>query len=92
MFSAEVVTEFSDVVTVNCPFCAYKNRLVSWVDANEKGFAQPKFEYTCQSCQKAFNKSNIGMKRFAEELTLRRMGKRVYISYVKHTPSALFPI
>lgn len=88
-FSAALITEFSDVVTVSCPFCLYKNRLVKWVDANEKGFAQPKFEYTCESCQQVFNKSNIGVKRFAEEFALRRAGKKVYISYVKHAPVSL---
>lgn len=82
-FSMALVTELSDVVTVDCPFCLQKNHLVKWVDADEKGFAEPKFGYTCESCEQVFTKSNIGVRRFAEEFTMRRTGKKVYISCVK---------
>lgn len=78
-----LVTDLSDVVTLDCPFCLRRNHLVKWVAADKKGFAQPEFTYACESCHQWFTKSNIGIRRFAEEFSRRRAGQKVYISYVK---------
>ncbi|KAG8865591.1 hypothetical protein FRC20_009674 [Serendipita sp. 405] len=73
-------TDYSDVLTLRCPFCAYTNQLVRWVADNKKGFAQTKFSHVCEQCIKPFTKSNIGVRRFCEEVTRRRAGERVFIS------------
>ncbi|KAG9042735.1 hypothetical protein FS842_002087 [Serendipita sp. 407] len=75
-----MVTEYSDILTLNCPFCAHPNQSVRWVADGESGFAQTKFSHTCEQCGESFNKSNIGVRRFCEEVTRRRTGERVFIS------------
>jgi hypothetical protein len=79
-FAMPLVTGRSDVVSLDCPFCLRKNHLVKWVADGEKGFAQPKFEYNCESCRQIFTKSNIGVRRFAEEVARMRAGQKVYLS------------
>ncbi|KAG8772209.1 hypothetical protein FRC20_002851 [Serendipita sp. 405] len=75
-----MVTDYSDILTLNCPFCAHLNQSVRWVADGESGFAQTKFSHTCEQCGESFNKSNIGVRRFCEEVTRRRTGERVFIS------------
>ncbi|KAG8785422.1 hypothetical protein FRC16_001948, partial [Serendipita sp. 398] len=75
-----LATDYSDVLTLNCPFCAHPNPSVRWVADGKSGFAQTKFSHTCEQCGESFNKSNIGVRRFCEEVTRRRTGERVFIS------------
>lgn len=79
-FAPPLVTGFSDVITLDCPLCLQKNHQVKWISDDEKGFAQPGFEYTCDTCHDVFNKSNVGVRRFTEEVTRRRAGEKVYLS------------
>lgn len=79
-FSVPLITEMSDTMTLDCPICKQKNHLVKWIAMDDKGFAQTKFEHRCESCNMVFTKSNIGVRRFADEVTLRRTGRKVYIS------------
>lgn len=79
-FQFQLVTDYSDVVSIPCPFCINTNRLVKWVAPNDKGFAQPAFSHTCEVCGKEFTKSNIGVRRFSDEVVLRRTLQRVFIS------------
>ncbi|KAG8768001.1 hypothetical protein FRC15_005345, partial [Serendipita sp. 397] len=82
-----LVTEKSDVLTLTCPFCAYVNHLVPWVADYDRGFAQPKFVHICDRCPRTFNKGQLGVRRFCEEVTRRRTGERVFISETLLTPS-----
>ncbi|KAG8765202.1 hypothetical protein FRC15_007150, partial [Serendipita sp. 397] len=75
-----MVTDYSDILTLNCPFCAHPNQSVRWVADGESGFAQTNFSHVCDQCGTSFNKSNIGVRRFCEEVTRRRTGERVFIS------------
>ncbi|KAG8812482.1 hypothetical protein FRC18_002927 [Serendipita sp. 400] len=86
-YDMPLITKRSDVFTLDCPFCANTNQLVRWVADGEKGFAQPKFAHTCEICGESFRKSNIGVRRFCEEVTRRRAGDRVFISETFLSPS-----
>ncbi|KAG8834460.1 hypothetical protein FRC17_008682 [Serendipita sp. 399] len=77
-YSMPIVTDRSDVLTLDCPFCVMSNQLVRWIDDDEKGFAQTNFTHICEHCGKSFTKSNIGVRRFCEEVTRRRTGERVF--------------
>jgi hypothetical protein len=79
-FAMPLVTDRSDALSLDCPFCLRKNDFVKWVAGGEKGFAQPKFQHNCLSCRQTFTKLNIGVRRFAEEETRRRANEKVYLS------------
>jgi len=81
-FVAPLTVDHSDTVQapVTCPFCLTPNHLVNWVAANERGFAQPNFEYRCESCRQLFTRKNIGIERFAVEVAKKRAGLKVYLS------------
>ena len=79
-FHMSLVTDNSDVVTLDCPFCMQKNHLVQWVTPDEKGYAQPNFEFTCELCRQKFNKSSIGVRRFAEVISKRRTAQKAFLS------------
>ncbi|KAG8807416.1 hypothetical protein FRC17_004468 [Serendipita sp. 399] len=82
-----LITDRSETLTLDCPFCAYTNQLVRWVNDDEKGFAQTKFEHKCEKCVLNFTKSNIGVRRFCEEVTRRRKGEQVFISETLLNPA-----
>ncbi|KAG8820781.1 hypothetical protein FRC17_010054 [Serendipita sp. 399] len=67
-----LVTDMSDVLTLACPFCTRSNEHVRWITNDDKGFAQTQFVHTCVQCRRDFTKSNIGVRRFCEEVTKRR--------------------
>ena len=81
-FAVPLTLDRSDTLTepLACPLCLAQNYSVAWVAADEKGFAQPKFEHYCESCQQPFTKENIGVRRFAMELTTKRTGEKLYFS------------
>jgi hypothetical protein len=81
-FAAPLILDRSDTLTepLTCPVCLAPNYTVKWVSADEKGFAQPKFEHQCESCEQPFTKENIGVRRFATELTTKRTGETLYFS------------
>ncbi|KIM29343.1 hypothetical protein M408DRAFT_328974 [Serendipita vermifera MAFF 305830] len=79
-FASPLVTEFSDVVPMDCPLCLEKNDQVKWISDDEKGRAQASFEHTCESCHQVFKRSHIGIRRFAEEVARKRTGQKVYLS------------
>jgi hypothetical protein len=81
-YDMPLVTNSSDTAPVNCPWCLQANHFVTWVNAQQQGFAQPNFSYNCQYCTKNFNKNNIGVRRFADEVSRKRAGETLYISYV----------
>ncbi|KIM29346.1 hypothetical protein M408DRAFT_23112 [Serendipita vermifera MAFF 305830] len=79
-FAFPLVTGISDVVSLDCPFCLQKNYQVKWISEEEKGYAQPHFEHTCEPCHEVFKRSDIGIRRFAEEVSRKRTGEKVYLS------------
>jgi transposase-like protein len=81
-YEMPLVTNNSDTLDLICPFCSRPNHLVKWVIPQGKGFAQPNFSYRCEYCKKVYTKSNMGVRRFAEEVFRKRAGEDIYISYV----------
>lgn len=83
-FEFKLVTGHSDVIPtpMPCPMCSHLNHLVTWVAPGEKGFAQPHFAHTCENmaCRKVFTKGSIGVRRFSDEVSLRRTGQPVFLS------------
>jgi hypothetical protein len=82
LFAVSLIIDRSDTLPepLLCPLCLAPNRLVKWVAADDKGFAQPKFEHHCEGCKQPFTKGNIGVRRFAMELTRKRAGEKLYLS------------
>ncbi|KIM24558.1 hypothetical protein M408DRAFT_27025, partial [Serendipita vermifera MAFF 305830] len=74
-FAPPLVTSFSEVVALDCPFCLQKNHNIRWIAENERAFAQTQFEHQCEWCGGVFNKTNMGVRRFAAEVTWKRTGK-----------------
>jgi transposase-like protein len=79
-YEMPIVTGYSDTVSLRCPYCMQMNYLVKWITPTQQGYAQPNFSYCCEQCNKVFNKENMGIRRFAEEVTCKRAGEKVYIS------------
>ncbi|CAG7854222.1 SubName: Full=Uncharacterized protein {ECO:0000313/EMBL:CCA67541.1} [Serendipita indica DSM 11827] len=73
-------TESTETLCVYCPFCKNANPNVRWVTDHDTGYAQTKFTHLCQSCYKDFNKVALGMRRFVDEVSLRRSGSVVFFS------------
>ncbi|KAG8821508.1 hypothetical protein FRC17_009795 [Serendipita sp. 399] len=79
-YEMPLITKISDELSLDCPFCGESNEHVRWItdndddddDKGKKGFAQPNFSHACEKCAKEFTKSNIGVRRFCEEVTKRR--------------------
>jgi hypothetical protein len=73
----------SDVVTIRCPYCvAPTPHHVPWWDSEGTGYAQPGFKVTCSKCERAFNKEAMGVRRFCDEMSLRRTGSKLSFSYI----------
>jgi hypothetical protein len=79
-YEMPLVTDQSDAVSLDCPFCSTRNHLVRWVTADNKGFAQIDFEHRCESCGRTFKKKSIGIRRFSEEVSRKRAQQRMFIS------------
>ncbi|CCA72245.1 hypothetical protein PIIN_06179 [Serendipita indica DSM 11827] len=73
-----LITEGSDCLSVPCPFCRTVNHLVRWIADGGLGYAQASFKHRCESCNKQFTKPNMGMRRFVDEVSMRRSGQRVF--------------
>ncbi|CAG8633747.1 10604_t:CDS:1 [Acaulospora colombiana] len=81
-YEMPLVTTSQETLSLTCPRCLENNSSVHWVTSSGQGFAQPNFSYKCEHCQVDFSKANIGIRRFSEEISRKRAGENVYISYV----------
>ena len=76
-------TELSDTIAVRCPCCVAPTRHhVPWWGSEGTGYAQPGFKVSCPECHKTFNKEAMGVRRFSDEVALRRTGSRLSFSFV----------
>ncbi|CAG7851190.1 SubName: Full=Uncharacterized protein {ECO:0000313/EMBL:CCA67541.1} [Serendipita indica DSM 11827] len=73
-------TGYTETLSVFCPFCKNVNPSVRWVTDRDTGYAQTKFMQRCQSCYRDFNKVALGIRRFVDEVSLRRSGWAVFFS------------
>ncbi|KAG8806593.1 hypothetical protein FRC17_004914 [Serendipita sp. 399] len=85
-YHISLVTDYSEALTLTCPFCAHPNQSVLWLNDGEKGYAQTQFEHSCEKCGSNFSKSNIGIRRFCEEITRRRTGERIFFPEILLNP------
>ncbi|PVF99605.1 hypothetical protein CPB86DRAFT_282277 [Serendipita vermifera] len=74
------VTTSQETFNLTCPRCLGSNSSVHWFTPEGQGFAQPDFSHKCEHCQINFDKANLGIWRFAEEVSRKRAGENVYIS------------
>jgi DNA-directed RNA polymerase subunit RPC12/RpoP len=81
-YKMPLVTSFHETLNLTCPRCSGNNSSVHWVTLEGQGFAQPNFSYKCEHCKIDFDQANLGIRRFAEEVSRKRAGEHVYISYV----------
>ena len=75
--------ELCDTITVRCPCCVSPTQYhVPWWNSEGTGYAQPGFKVSCAECHKTFNKEAMGVRRFCDEITLRRTGSKLSFSFV----------
>ncbi|KIM24605.1 hypothetical protein M408DRAFT_26897 [Serendipita vermifera MAFF 305830] len=73
-------TSMTDVLELVCPCCNALNERVPWITADGKGFGETEFAYTCESCGRSFNRETMGVRKFCEEATRHRAGRKVYFA------------
>ncbi|KIM24077.1 hypothetical protein M408DRAFT_318915 [Serendipita vermifera MAFF 305830] len=78
LYSQEITT--NGVVSLTCPCCNALNSTVPWITTEGKGFGEPNFEHTCEECSRKFTRSMMGVRKFCEEFTRLRAGRRVYFA------------
>jgi len=82
-YAPSTIIELSDAITIRCPCCVAPTQLhVPWWDPEGKGYAQPGFTFSCPECHKTFNKETMGVRRFCDEVALRRSGSKLAFSFV----------
>lgn len=88
-FMYSITTSTSDVVSLVCPCCNTINPTVKWISSVEgngknkgTGFAEPKFEHECDWCKEKITRDKMGIRKFAEEVTRKRAGRKVYFASV----------
>ena len=80
-FNHPVETPLSETVSIACPRCLDPPRVsVPWWKSDGTGFAQGGFKVACAVCKKSFTKETMGVKRFCNELALRRSGTSIAFS------------
>ncbi|PVF99608.1 hypothetical protein CPB86DRAFT_282499 [Serendipita vermifera] len=79
-YEMPLITTLQETLSLTCPRCLGNNTSVHWITSEAQGLAQPNFNHKCEHCQVNFDKANLGIRRFAEEITRRRAGEKVYIS------------
>ena len=83
-FMYSLTTTTADVVSLTCPSCNAVNPTVPWITAEAhnagagKGFGEVNFEHACEACGRKFTRSMMGVRKFCEEFTRRRAGRKVY--------------
>jgi hypothetical protein len=73
---------------IQCPFCVKRIRssIYYWT-AEKTGWAQPNFKSKCLVCNQTFTKENMGIRKFCDELALKRAGEKIFFSYESSTAS-----
>ncbi|PVF99604.1 hypothetical protein CPB86DRAFT_813763 [Serendipita vermifera] len=79
-YDMPLITDWNETLNLTCPRCFGNNHWVRWITPEGQGFAQPNFAYKCEHCQIVFDKTHLGIRRFAEEISHKRAGESVYIS------------
>lgn len=81
-YTPPVHPDLSSKRIIQCPFCANRNEFSIWYwNASGTGWAQPNFKDVCPVCSKTFTKENMGIRKFCDELALKRAGEKIYFSY-----------
>ena len=89
-FASITSTEYSPPITpdlystrdIQCPRCPnYTGSSTYYWNASGTGWAQPNFKGLCPMCSQEFTKENMGIRKFCDELALKRAGGRIFFSY-----------
>lgn len=71
----------TDMTTIYCPCCAPRTaQEVAWWTPKGDGYAQADFELKCPRSGKKFSRSEMGIRRFCDEVVDRWIGQPVYFS------------
>ena len=81
-YSPPVTPDLDSTRNIQCPFCVKQNCFNTrfWTESGT-GWAQPNFREVCPVCYRAFTKENMGIRKFCDELALKRARRRIFFSY-----------
>jgi hypothetical protein len=80
-FNHAIEISLPETVSILCPRCQDPSTVnTPWWRSDGTGFAQAGFKEACGHCNKSFTKETIGVRRFCEELALRRSGTPIAFS------------
>lgn len=81
-YSPPVIPDLDFAHTMRCPLCVDRTELsIRYWNVTGTGWAQPNFKVTCPVCYQAFTKETMGIRKFCDELALKRAGGRIFFSY-----------
>jgi len=88
-YSPPMAPDFNSARNIQCPYCAKQTGFSTrYWNASGTGWAQPNFKGICPICYKEFMKENMGIRKFCDELALKRAGGRIFFSYEGVVPTS----
>jgi hypothetical protein len=87
-YTPPVTPDLTLARNIQCPFCVKRTEFSTYYwNATETGWAQPNFKGECLVCHQTFTKENMGIRKFCDELALKRAGGKIFFSYELFTAS-----
>jgi len=81
-YSPPMTPDLSSTCNIRCPFCVDQTEFTPlYWNAYGTGWAQPNFNGICPVCYQTFTKENMGIRKFCDELALKRAGGQMFFSY-----------